>query len=228
MITGCGGCSLLTQPSAQRKPFQPPTAPLRITSTIDLSNPSSPHHVKRVLVAPVSALPLEGSDAVHRLKLLAGPRWTPGKPGQSEGSAEQGEGKDGWVKIAEERFPDGRMNRKSVSDMLQRLVQAANVSNVCDMTVRSDLWPGSVRRARRTRLVSQWLYVSLRISGLGSDGDSPARRSMACRIVLIHLSGRGFSLTRISASRPPTHSRPSTEETPTFRLASRRGAKGSR
>jgi hypothetical protein len=65
---------------------------------------------------------------VHRLKLLAGPRWTPGRPGQSEGEPEQGEGKDGWVKIAEERFPDARMNRKSVSDMLQRLVQAANVS----------------------------------------------------------------------------------------------------
>lgn len=65
---------------------------------------------------------------MHRLKLLAGPRWTPGRPGQSEAEPEQGEGKDGWVKIAEERFPDARMNRKSVSDMLQRLVQAANVS----------------------------------------------------------------------------------------------------
>ncbi|GFZ47987.1 hypothetical protein JCM24511_05734 [Saitozyma sp. JCM 24511] len=112
--------------AAQRKPFNPPTGPLRITSTIDLSDPTSPHHVKRVLVAPVTALPLEGSSAVHRLKLLAGPRWTPGRPGQSEAEPEQGEGKDGWVKIAEERFPDARMNRKSVSDMLQRLVQAAN------------------------------------------------------------------------------------------------------
>jgi small subunit ribosomal protein S35 len=87
--------------------------------------------VKRVLLAPVTALPLDGRDAVHRLKLLAGPRWTPGLPGRNEAEAEvDGEGRDGWVKISEERFLDGRMNRKSVSDMLERLVQAANVSEM--------------------------------------------------------------------------------------------------
>lgn len=52
---------------------------------------------------------------MHRFKLLAGPRWT-------------GDAAEGSVKISEERFPDGRMNRVSVVEMLERLVAAANVS----------------------------------------------------------------------------------------------------
>ena len=36
-------------------------------------------------------------------------------------------GKEGWFKISEDRFKDGRMNRKSASDMLEKLVEAANV-----------------------------------------------------------------------------------------------------
>ena len=86
---------------------------------------------------PVSALPLKSSDAVHRIKLLAGTRWSPGKPGKEENeyspndgfnAGAQDIGKEGWIKLASRKFDDGRMNRKFVSDVLERLVEAANVS----------------------------------------------------------------------------------------------------
>lgn len=68
------------------------------------------------------------------MKVIAGPRWTPGYPGRNEfeASAEGGEksdsSKDGWIKISEERFPDARTNRWNVGSMLEKLVEAANVS----------------------------------------------------------------------------------------------------
>ncbi|KAI9637110.1 mitochondrial ribosomal subunit protein-domain-containing protein [Dioszegia hungarica] len=114
---------------AQRKPFTPPSAPIRISQTIDLSNPQSLVHRKRVLLAPVAKLPLSGPEAIHRFKLLAGPRWTIGRPGRMEVTEEDGEGKEGWIKISEEKFPDGLMNRKSAGDMLERLLAAANDAN---------------------------------------------------------------------------------------------------
>ena len=124
---------------AQARPFKLPKGTIRITSTIDLAdnNPTkSPNHVKRVMVAPLSALPLKTPEAIQRLKILAGPRWTPGFPGRGELGAEAAskfvsadpKNEHGYVKIAEDRFPDGRMNRKAVSDTLERLVEAANVS----------------------------------------------------------------------------------------------------
>ncbi|KAK4683744.1 hypothetical protein P7C73_g6484, partial [Tremellales sp. Uapishka_1] len=106
--------------------FTPPTSAIKISSTIDLADPSSVYHTKKVLTAPLSALPLNGKDAVQRFKLIAGPRWTPGAPGRHEREAEG----EGWIKISEERFKDGRQNRKSVSDMLERLVEAANVGRL--------------------------------------------------------------------------------------------------
>lgn len=123
---------------AQARKFHEPKGKIRVTSTVDLADPDSPYHQKRVLVAPVSALPLKNADAIHRFKLLAGPRWSPGRPGRAElgkdaaGAynleAEDKLSKDGWLKIAEERLPLGRQNRKSVSDILDKLVEAANVS----------------------------------------------------------------------------------------------------
>lgn len=127
---------------SQRKAFTPPTAPIRIRSTIDLANPGSLHQQKQVLLVPVSALPLSSPEAIQRAKHIAGPRWSPGRPGPGElepeteqglreaGVFELGKdkdiGKDGWIKISEEKFPDARMNRRSLSDTLERLVAAAN------------------------------------------------------------------------------------------------------
>lgn len=124
---------------AQSKPFTPPTSPIRISSIIDLSDPFSPVHAKRVLLTPVAGLPFSTPEAMHRFKLLAGPRWSPGRPGAKEMDIEGNEGynggdqaigREGWVKISEERFRNPRMNRKSASDILEKLVEAADVSHL--------------------------------------------------------------------------------------------------
>jgi len=115
---------------AQAKQFKPPTSAqsIRIRSSVDLSYPGSSTQRKSVLIAPIASLPLKGSDSIQRMKVLAGPRWTPGYPGRNEyESTEKAEGKDGWIKIAEERFPDARTNRWNVGNMLEKLVEAANV-----------------------------------------------------------------------------------------------------
>ncbi|WWD20786.1 hypothetical protein CI109_105263 [Kwoniella shandongensis] len=118
--------------AANKTQFKPPTSSIRLTSTIDLSSPSSKFHTKSVLLVPVSSLPLSNEQAVHRFKLIAGPRWSPGRPGREEflpTEEKDGEGKEGWVKISEERFSNGAQNRRSVSDILDRLVEAANDPN---------------------------------------------------------------------------------------------------
>ncbi|OWZ67173.1 hypothetical protein AYX14_05784 [Cryptococcus neoformans] len=113
--------------TANQTKFTPPTAPIRLTSTIDLARPDSRYHTKCVLLVPITALPLSTSEAVHRFKLLAGPRWTPGKPGRNEFiKDESNDGENGWIKISEERFESARQNRRSASDILERLVNAAN------------------------------------------------------------------------------------------------------
>lgn len=43
--------------------------------------------------------------------------------------ASEGAGAEGYVKISEETYATMRMNRKSASDMLERLVEAANDEN---------------------------------------------------------------------------------------------------
>ena len=107
----------------------------------------SPISAKRVLLTPVAGLPLADAEAIHRLKLLAGPRWSPGRPGADEMEYEGNEGynggdemigREGWVKISEERFRNPKMNRKSASDMLERLVEAANVSGATGLTGRCE------------------------------------------------------------------------------------------
>lgn len=109
---------------AQSKPFKPAPGKIRLTTAIDLANPNHEYNQKTVLSAPLSALPLKDAAAVRRFQLLAGPRWTPGEPGSKELVSEG----DGWFKLSEARYPAIRMNRKSASDMLERLVASANVS----------------------------------------------------------------------------------------------------
>lgn len=131
--------TILTPARARKFPYNPPTGTLRIISQVDLGDPESAYNFKRVMIAPVASLPLKGPDAIQRFKVLAGPRWTPGPPGRGEmgtkaahglpSVAEEDKlGKDGYIKIAEERYPEPNMNRKSLNDMLVRLVEAANVS----------------------------------------------------------------------------------------------------
>ncbi|KAK1923165.1 mitochondrial ribosomal subunit protein-domain-containing protein [Papiliotrema laurentii] len=123
--------------NTHRTKFVPPTSPLRLTQQIDLLVKSPKIENRQVLLVPVSALPLEGPEAIHRIKVIAGQRWSPGRPGPNEmeyevtkgyngGSSDLG--KEGWLKISEARFEEARMNRKSASDMLDRLIAAANDS----------------------------------------------------------------------------------------------------
>ncbi|WVQ86133.1 hypothetical protein IAT38_008301 [Cryptococcus sp. DSM 104549] len=107
--------------------FVPPTAPIRVKTSIDLAHPDHKFFTKTVLLVPVARLPLPTPEAVHRFKLLAGPRWSPSKPGSAEFFADESvDGKEGWVKISEERFENSVQNRRAASDILDRLVEAAS------------------------------------------------------------------------------------------------------
>lgn len=161
------GLQMLTTSSAQAKKFKAPSAKqsIRIRSTIDLSYPISSAHRKSVLVAPIDSLPLKSKDARQRIKLLAGPRWTPGYPGKHESAAHQGGSNDGWIKISEERFPDARTNRWNVGQTLEKLVEAANVSRRCiaGLQIRLLMLCRTLNRPCRRLLLSTrdiWQHVS--------------------------------------------------------------------
>lgn len=122
----------------QRKPFQPPSTDrcLRFTTTIDLVTPTdaSPretaHTHKSVVNFPISRLPLNDAAAVHRFKLLAGPRWIPSKSAvlQHEGKEQDADEEHGRFKMSQDSFGEVRLNRQWLMDTIQRLVKEANVS----------------------------------------------------------------------------------------------------
>jgi small subunit ribosomal protein S35 len=88
---------------------------------------SHPAVIKRVIVVPVDQLPLSGEQAIHKIKLLAGSRWTPNPPKDS-GVGLNEEWKNGFIKISCESFPRASMNWSWASDTLDKLVDVANVS----------------------------------------------------------------------------------------------------
>jgi len=87
---------------------------------------SHPAVIKRVIVVPVDQLPLNGEQAIHKIKLLAGPRWTPNPPTDG-GVGRNEESKNGYIKISCESFPRASMNLSWASDTLDNLIQVANV-----------------------------------------------------------------------------------------------------
>ncbi|KAF8647934.1 hypothetical protein AX16_006466 [Volvariella volvacea WC 439] len=111
---------------AFRKPFRPPTSatPLVVRS-IDYAGEEHPATVKRVVVVPVDQLPLRDETAIHKLKLLAGPRWTPNPPADAGVSGLETWG-NGFIKISCEDFPKPSQNLKWASDALDRLISEAN------------------------------------------------------------------------------------------------------
>lgn len=115
-------------PVAFRKPFVPPTTdtPLVIRS-VDYAGESHPLTAKRTVVVPVAQLPLAGDLARHKVKLLAGARWTPEPPKNAGVPLDSEEGNHGYIKIACEDFPRPAMNLKWISDTLDKLVAEANV-----------------------------------------------------------------------------------------------------
>jgi small subunit ribosomal protein S35 len=106
----------------------PPTAatPL-IVRSIDYTGEEHPATIKRSIVVPVAHLPLKNADAIHRLKLFAGTRWTPEPPKNAGWKGDEKAKEQGFVHISCEDFPKPAMNIKWASDALDRLVTEANV-----------------------------------------------------------------------------------------------------
>ncbi|KAF5336832.1 hypothetical protein D9611_003122 [Ephemerocybe angulata] len=112
---------------AYRKPFIPPNSketPLYVKS-ISYQGENHPAVAKRAIVVNVDDLPLADAAAVHTIKLLAGPRWTPNPP-KDAGVMEQEAWGNGYIKISCETYSNGEQNLKWASDALDRLVEQAN------------------------------------------------------------------------------------------------------
>ncbi|KAI0800991.1 mitochondrial ribosomal subunit protein-domain-containing protein [Fomes fomentarius] len=112
---------------AYRKPFVLPDAstPLVIRN-ISYGGEPHPAAAKRTIVVPVARLPLANAQAIHKFKILAGPRWTPDAPADSGLGSEESGAEHGYFKISCEDFPKGAMNLKWASDTIDRLLAAAN------------------------------------------------------------------------------------------------------
>ncbi|TFK77184.1 hypothetical protein BDN72DRAFT_807716, partial [Pluteus cervinus] len=111
---------------AYRKPFVPPTeaTPL-IVRSLDYAGEEHPATIKRAVVVAVDQLPLRDEDAIHKIKLLAGPRWTPNPPADAGVNGLETWG-NGYIKISCEDFPQPSMNLKWASDTLDTLLAEAN------------------------------------------------------------------------------------------------------
>ncbi|KAH7883502.1 mitochondrial ribosomal subunit protein-domain-containing protein [Phlebopus sp. FC_14] len=121
----------LPQLVAFRKPFVPPTenTPLVVRS-VDYAGEEHPLSSKRSVVIPVAHLRLRNNTAIHKLKLLAGVRWTT-EPPKNAGLRQDGEeGEHGYIKISCEDFPRPEMNLGWISDTIDKLVVKANEENV--------------------------------------------------------------------------------------------------
>ena len=169
--------------AAFRKPFVPPTpdTPL-IVRSIDYAGEAHPATVKRSVVVPVAHLPLRDEDAIHKAKLLAGPRWTPDAPANSGVGREERDGEHGYIKISCEDFPKPAMNLKWASDVLDALIAEANVRcfSCCNHIIA--LKPTNMRRIAQTcSRTYRWISVMCmpepgrrkreNISEIGSDTD---------------------------------------------------------
>ena len=117
--------------SAWRIPFTPPpkSHPL-VVRTLDYGGEGHPAIAKRVVVAPVSQLPLKTPEAIHTFKLLAGPRWSASPPSDSGVGINEDGGEHGYIKVTCEDYPSPGMNLKWISDVLDKLVEEANVCPV--------------------------------------------------------------------------------------------------
>ncbi|KAG8757530.1 hypothetical protein FRC14_001976 [Serendipita sp. 396] len=127
-----------------RRPFVPPDpaqTPVLVRSVSYAGEPGHPVTPKRVIVVPLSRLPLTGEGAMHNIKVIAGSRWVlePPKDGGlpnprhsiTYANSPQAQGaeiidKHGYIKISCESFPEAQMNLKWCMDVLRRLVKEAN------------------------------------------------------------------------------------------------------
>jgi small subunit ribosomal protein S35 len=82
---------------------------------------------KRVLVAPISSLPLNSPKAIHSFKVIAGVHWTVDPPKDSGVGKDEPKDEHGYVKISSEHFPEPNQNLKWANDALDRMIREANV-----------------------------------------------------------------------------------------------------
>lgn len=112
-----------------RESFVPPAHEnALIVRTIDYAGEEHPATAKRVVVVPVARLPLKTPEARHTFKLLAGQRWSPTPPKNAGLGTSESNDPDGYIQISCEDFPQPGMNLKWISDVLDRLIEEANVS----------------------------------------------------------------------------------------------------
>jgi len=108
--------------------FIPPTNDVPIiVRTLNYGGEEMPVLRKRVLVAPVSELPLNGPKAVHNFKIIAGVHWTIEPPKDSGVGKDESKDEHGYVKIASENFPEPNQNLIWANDVLDRMIREANV-----------------------------------------------------------------------------------------------------
>ncbi|KAF7985267.1 hypothetical protein HWV62_6401 [Athelia sp. TMB] len=117
----------LPQLVALRQPFKPPTSktPL-IVRSVDYAGEQHPALNKRTVVVPISQLPLRDGDAIHKFKVLAGPRWSPEPPKDAGVGPNESDREHGYMKISCEDFPEPAQNLKWASDVIDRLISEAN------------------------------------------------------------------------------------------------------
>lgn len=120
-------CKLIRK-TEYREPFVPPPSEhAMVVRTIDYAGEEHPATAKRVVVVPISRLPLKSAGARHTFKLLAGQRWWKTPPKDSGLSPAESNDVEGYIKISCEDFPQPGMNLKWISDVLDRLISEANV-----------------------------------------------------------------------------------------------------
>lgn len=120
-----------------RRPFVRPTSSTPVVvRAISFSGEYHPVLRKRVIVVPVSQLPLTSPEARHKFKVLAGPRWSELPPRDSGIGREEHDatGLDGYVKLSCEDFPEAEMNLKWTLDVLKRLMAEAHVCRYFNCT----------------------------------------------------------------------------------------------
>jgi len=120
----------LPQLQAFRKTFVPPPASTHFITSRSLwyGGEEHPAEKKAIIVIPISRLPLASPAAIHKFKLVAGPRWSIDCPKDAGFSSDEFKtvGAEGFVKISMEDLPEQAMNLKWCSDVLDRMVLESN------------------------------------------------------------------------------------------------------
>lgn len=118
--------------------FQPPNPNVQYCEYTHMPKPIEKDRMVKPLIkyglrVPISRLPLKTPEAVKRFQLLAGNRYIDPQDIETpmeyrEGLPEWKNDKAGWIYMSEARFENALMNRKWLSDVLDRMVEEANVS----------------------------------------------------------------------------------------------------